>query len=144
MNVDSSKTKEASLGMVVRDHSGSIFLCVLTRVVNVESPLHAEIKAILFSLEEALNNSFLSLMIESDSLLAIQEIMKQHGSFYVWEGIISDIINLSLECSFCSFTHIRRSVNGFAHNLAKLCTELGAYKVWGNSSPPLFCNPDTS
>ena len=99
----------------------------MTRVVNIESPLHAKIKTILFDLEVALNNSFLSLMIESDSLLAIQEITKQLETFSVWEGIFSDIIGFSVDCSFCTFTHIRRSANGLAHNLAKLCFEVGTH-----------------
>ncbi|XWS63816.1 hypothetical protein CRYUN_Cryun06bG0134500 [Craigia yunnanensis] len=67
--------------MVVRDHLGSVLLCAVTRVERIMSPLHAEIKAILFGLEVALDNSFLSLKVESDSLLAIQDILKQAESF---------------------------------------------------------------
>ena len=124
--------------MVVRDYLGSVLLCVVTRVDSIKSPLHAEIKVILFGLKVALENSFLSLMVENDSLLAIQEILKQPGSFCVWEGIISDIIDHSLDCNLCKFHHIRRTANGFARNLAKLCTELGDYKVQRNSLPPLL------
>ena len=141
LNVDaaySSRTKEASLGMVVRDHLGSVLLCAVTKVDSIVFPLHAEIKALLFGLEITLNNSFLSLVVESDSLLAIQEILKQPVSFCVWEGIISDTIDLSLDCNLCNFHHIRRYANGFAHNLTKLCTELGDYKVWRNSLPLLY------
>ena len=83
-------------------------------------------------------------MIESDSLLAIQEITKQLETFSVWEGIFSDIIGFSVDCSFCTSTHIRRSANGLAHNLARLCTEVGTYEVWRNSLPPMVCNPDNS
>ena len=39
--------------MVVRDHLGVVHICVGIRVDNIESPLHAELKAILFGLKEA-------------------------------------------------------------------------------------------
>ena len=71
-------------------------------------------------------------MVESDSLMAIQEISKKQGSFCEWESIILDIVDLSLECHFCSFSHVR-SANVVALNLAKLPCDLSDYKVWRNS-----------
>ena len=67
LNLDAacfSETKKASLGMVVCDHLGSIHLCAMKKVDNIESLLYGEIKAILFDLEIAQNNFFLFLMIE--------------------------------------------------------------------------------
>ncbi|XWS24889.1 hypothetical protein CRYUN_Cryun27aG0023800 [Craigia yunnanensis] len=121
MNVDvsySAGNKEARLGMVVRDNTGVILLYVMTKVAGMESHLHAELKAIPFGFEMAFNNPLLSLGIDSDSLLAIQEIKKQNENFFVWECIISDIIGLAMECSSCSFNHVRRSANGLAHSLS--------------------------
>ena len=63
LNVDaaySSSTKEASFGMVVQDHLGSMLLYVMTKVDGIVSPLHVEIKVLLFGLELAMENSFLS------------------------------------------------------------------------------------
>ena len=65
-------SKTASLGMVIRDSSGRVRLCVATKIDRVYLLLHAEIKAILFGLEIAWTNSFTSLIVESDSLVAIQ------------------------------------------------------------------------
>ncbi|XWS50530.1 hypothetical protein CRYUN_Cryun12cG0094700 [Craigia yunnanensis] len=91
LNVDaafSSVFKEASLGMVVRNHLGQVHHCAIKRIGNMENALHAEFKAILFGLEECRHNSFNSVIIENDSLMAIMEIEE---SMYEWEGIISDI-----------------------------------------------------
>ena len=63
-------------------------------------------------------------MVESDSLLVIHEIHKQKASFCEWESLIMDIIGLFLEYNSCSFNHVRRSVNGCAHNIAKIPFEL--------------------
>ena len=67
--------------MLVRDHSGFTHICAAIRVDNIDSPLQAELKAILFGLEEASNNHFPFLMIASHSLLAIREIEKQQDSY---------------------------------------------------------------
>ena len=54
LNVDAaffSTTRGASLGMLVRDHSGFTHICAATKVGNIDSPLQAKLKAILFGLE---------------------------------------------------------------------------------------------
>ena len=104
---------------------GTICLGAVTKIDNVELPLHAEFLTILFGLEVARRNSFLSMIVESDSLLAIQEILKHKGFFCEWQCLISDIISLSLEYNYYKFSHIRRSTNGCAHNIVHLSCELG-------------------
>ena len=140
INVDAafySTTKEACLSLVVRDHQGLPHLCAATRVNNVDSALHAEFKAILFGLTKASKFQFLSVLLESDSLIAIKEIKKQI-SFCEWEGIISDVIDMSSKFQSCSFYHVRRVANICAHNLAKLAYELGVCKVWRVFMAPKF------
>ena len=127
LNVDASffpTPREASLRMLVCDHSGFTHICAATKVDNIDSPLQAELKAILFGLKDVSNNHFPFLMIESDSLLAIREIKKQHDSYCEWEGFIYGIINLSFEFPLCSFKNIKRYANSCAHNLARLATEI--------------------
>ena len=114
--------------MVLRDSSSNVMLSAVTKIDRVDSPLHAEIKAILFGMEVAWANSFSSLIVESDSLIAIQEISKNQESFCEWESIISDIMDLSLLCSNCSFHSIKRSANMCAHDIAKVYCELGSLK----------------
>ena len=115
--------------MLVRDHSGFTHICAAIRVDNIDSPLQTELKAILFGLKEASNNHFPFFMIKSDSLLAIREIEKHHDSYCEWEGLIYDIIRLSLEFPLCSFKHIKRYVNFCAHNLTRLAIEIRDYRV---------------
>ena len=68
--------------------------------------------------------------------------MKHQDSFCQWESIISDITDMSLEFGHCNFTHIRRSANQCAHNVAKLPCELGNYIMLRNTTPPSLYNPD--
>ena len=76
-----------------------------------------------------------SLLIESDSLLAIREIERGQKSFSEWKGIISDIIRYSQLHVISRFSHIRRTSNGFAHNMAKIPTRIGDYKAWRRFAP---------
>ncbi|XWS11866.1 hypothetical protein CRYUN_Cryun37aG0037900 [Craigia yunnanensis] len=131
-----------SLEMVVRNDTGTICLCAVSRIDNVASLLHAKLKAIAFGMEITKENSFSSILIESDSLLVIKEIMKNKESFYQWECIISDIHEMSLEFRHYSFSHIRRTGNVCAHNVAKLPCVLGNHIVRRNSIPHNLCNPD--
>ena len=145
LNVDaaySSDTKMAKLGMVVCDYLGNIYLCAVITLDNIKTFLQAKIKAILFDLETAHDFYYRDLLVESDSLIAIQEVSKGQGSFCEWESIIVDIVNLALECRSCSFSHVKRAANAFADSLAKLPCDVGVIKQWRNSLPPSFCNPD--
>ena len=75
LNVDaaySSESKLANCGMVVRDFKSSIYLCATMKIGNIASALHAELYAISFGLKITQDNSCFSIMVESNSLLAIQ------------------------------------------------------------------------
>ena len=60
-------------------------------------------------------------MFESDSLIAVNEISKKKASFCEWDNIISDILQLSVECDTYSFN--RR-------------IDIGEHRIWRNSLPP--------
>ena len=111
-------TKIATLGMVVCDSIGTISLATVTKTDNIVSALHAEFLAILFGLEVIQSSSFIDILVESDSFLAIQEILKQKSSFCEWECLISNIIDLSMEFISCKFSHVKRLANKCAHNIA--------------------------
>ena len=64
-------------------------------------------KVILFGVEEASSNLFLSILVENDSLLAIREIEMINGSFCEWEGISIDIRDRTEAFQSCVFRHVR-------------------------------------
>ncbi|XWS46691.1 hypothetical protein CRYUN_Cryun14cG0089800 [Craigia yunnanensis] len=82
--------------MVVRDARGRVYLNAVSREDNIESALHAELKATLFGLQVTRNLYIEKITIESDSLLAIRELSK-NDICCVCDGIISDILDFSLE-----------------------------------------------
>ncbi|XWS60856.1 hypothetical protein CRYUN_Cryun07bG0073600 [Craigia yunnanensis] len=67
--------------MVVRDSTTKVCLCPVSCEDNIESGLHAKLKAILFGLEVARTHFSKFLFIESGSFLTISKISKANASF---------------------------------------------------------------
>ena len=98
----------ASLGVVARNTKVEIDCSAVTKVADVESPLQAELMAIVFGLHMAKERNFRRVQLESDSLIAVTEILKKNETLCEWDGIISDILDLSLDFESCSFSHVYR------------------------------------
>ena len=99
LNVDAAfcpRNKVAFLGMVARNESGDFCVCAIMKTDKVDSTLQAELMAIAFGLKMAMEISLPFVCVESDFLMAIQEILKHHDSFCLWKSIISDIFDLSM------------------------------------------------
>ena len=75
----------------------------MKKVGQVFSPLQAELKAILFDLEEIVGFSFQDMEVENDSLLAIREVENTNNSLCEWEGISVYIRNCVQAYHTCRF-----------------------------------------
>ena len=144
LNVDASydsASRKASFGAVLRDASSKVQIAAVSKVEDVDSPLQAELMAILFGLQVTSEQEFKEILVESDCLLAVQEILRRQDSLCEWGSILMDIQDRSLEFNQCSFRHINRFANVLAHNLSKVYCEVGEHNIWRNSLPPSMCNP---
>ncbi|OMO53350.1 hypothetical protein CCACVL1_28692 [Corchorus capsularis] len=101
-----------TLRVVLRDVAGSIVLGGVSKIEDVDSVLHAECLAILFGLEVAWEHGYTSLLVESYSKQAIEEIRKGNNSLWMSASIIHDVLHLSAQFEFISFDHVNREVNG--------------------------------
>ena len=133
INVDaaySATTKEASLGVVVRDMKAELCLSAVARLEDIVSPLQAEIKAILFGLQLVKEMNLQNIQMESDLLIAVKQISKRDEFYCEWDGLLSDILELSLDFNSCFFRHISRTSNTLAHNISKVQSDVGEHKIW--------------
>ena len=85
--------------------------------------------AIRFGSEIAIANGLADFQIETDFLLAVQEVQKGSASSCEWGSIIFDICNLSSD-GLVSVGYVRREANFFAHNIAKLDIEGDDDVLW--------------
>ena len=126
----SESTGEATLGAVARDFMGQLWFCAATKMNGIQSPIQAELLAILYGLKLARENGFQLILVETDSSLAASEITKKSCSFYTWGSTITDIFRISEDCEDCSFNQVKRGSNSFAHNLAKLVESIDDHRFW--------------
>ena len=99
INVDaaySTTTRMTNLGMIARDTNAKVCVSVVVKAEDVKSPLHAEIKAILFGLQVAGEMNLGKVEVESDFLIAIKEILKKSDSLREWGCILFDVWEMSM------------------------------------------------
>ncbi|OMP06477.1 hypothetical protein CCACVL1_01552 [Corchorus capsularis] len=127
----STENGEAGLGVVIRDDVGNVIASGSRRLYFIADSLYAEVHAILFGFEMALELGLDRCIVESDSLLAIREINKLDTVF--WEGgcLIHEIRELASLFEFCSFQFVNREANMLAHSLVGLRLD----NVWCGTLP---------
>ena len=86
--------------------------------------------AILYGPTFAKEKELFSIVVEIDSSLAVSEMSKNSCSFCTWGNIISDICRSTAECEDCSFRHVKRGVNSFANNIARLDDVADVNRFW--------------
>ncbi|XVF53051.1 hypothetical protein PTKIN_Ptkin05aG0068400 [Pterospermum kingtungense] len=121
---------KVSRRVVLHDSASDILFSVVYIFPNVTFPLHAKLLAIKVGLETMRGFGASHILVESDLLLAIQEIHNGSISFFEWFAIIHDILNLALCCSVIGFSHVQRSSNVVAHKLARVSYDSGGQQVW--------------
>ncbi|XVF34204.1 hypothetical protein REPUB_Repub18cG0038700 [Reevesia pubescens] len=145
LNVDAAYnagTGMASLRVIVRDNRGKILLCVVTKERYISTILHAETRAVSFGLKLAIHMGCDSLIVESNSSLAVNEICKKGNSFWDGNGTTLEILRLAHLFPRCQFLHVRRQANLLAHQLAKLDCDPCFQRVRHDTTPHGICNPD--
>ena len=145
INVDASfnsNLRTSTVGAVARKLAETITFSTVSTIDNIETPLQAELCAILQGLQVARELNYTNIQLESDCLVAVKEINKKESSSSEWGSIIMDILELSSEFKFCGISHVTRKANILAHNLAKYHCDLGNHRIWRDTLPPFMCNPD--
>lgn len=80
-------------------------------------------------------DSFLDVVIESDSANLVIALHRKEGSFYPFGPILEDIFHLTRQFRSCSFNHVRREGNTAAHSLAKFALNVDNELVWVEECP---------
>ncbi|XVE95435.1 hypothetical protein REPUB_Repub02eG0096900 [Reevesia pubescens] len=120
MNVDGSVKGIlgiATAGGVLRNESG-IFICAFIYKIGISSILTAELWAILHGLQICWEKGYRRVLLESDSLEAIQKLNGQISAFDPNHHLIKTIKELHQRDWFCTFHHVYREANGCADWMA--------------------------
>lgn len=85
----------------------------------------AEAMAARHSLNVALDAGLRNIELESDCLKLVAHLKQGRWENSSFGNIVFDILELGKHCNIISFSHVCRSGNQVAHNLAKVSRNLG-------------------
>ncbi|XP_034203596.1 uncharacterized protein LOC117618078 [Prunus dulcis] len=128
LNVDGAVNLNSGLhgvGVVVRDSSGQLCGAVAMQAPSLLSVLATELFALAVRISFAVDASFLLLIIEYDSLIAIQLLLKEETCYAAKGVIIEEIQHLLSSTPPYFIRFVPRTANGVANLLARssLCQE---------------------
>ncbi|XP_045831621.1 uncharacterized protein LOC123923015 [Trifolium pratense] len=109
---------QAACGGIIRNHNGNFvkgFMCKL----GSGNALFAELKGILLGLQIMREMQLTNVILETDSIHAINMIQNRHTSIFHLQPLLQEIINLiNLSGSTIRINHIHREANTCADALA--------------------------
>ena len=109
---------------MARDDRGNFIAAATWPLVHVASVVSAEIKAIRYGLILASNFGCSNIIIESDSLNALEAVSDLDAYTGPDVPIITESSLLAMDFSNVSFVHCGREINLVANCLAKHCFSL--------------------
>ncbi|KAH1030659.1 hypothetical protein J1N35_042833 [Gossypium stocksii] len=123
------RKQETDLGIVIRADHGCVTGAAVQKVGNVG------VCAIQAGLEMAVFKGFTSLEVESDSLLAIQEVEKRDEPCWDCFTLVLDLHDIVLDCRKVVFNYMKRDCNKLAHSPSRLTCQAGEVRVCDASLP---------
>ncbi|KAL5540285.1 hypothetical protein UlMin_042768 [Ulmus minor] len=130
-----NRTKKFGLGVVIRDHSGSILGSAATPVSSFVSVDVAEGWALERGARLAKYLGFSAIELESDCLGVVMA-LQQQTHFISELSFVFDSINDHCNAfQQFSFSYTPRTSNQVAHNLAKLALSLADEQIWRGRGP---------
>jgi hypothetical protein len=125
----------ARAGMALRDDLGNTIFTSCRFLLNCESPFEAELRACKEGPDQALVQSTLPIIIETDCsrLVDVVKASTQDRSSLMY--LISDIKSLSSQGRACKFVKVERSQIRVSHCLANLAQTNRCTLTWLGSGP---------
>lgn len=139
VNVDASVfagQNSFAVGMVLRNWQGHYISGKTMRFADNVKVMEAEMVGILETLTWLEVLPAPEVIIESDSLMAVNAINKDHTNLLEQGNMVQHCRTLMRERGGVSLEFVRKRANKVAHKMARIPCELDSFIV--NSSPPLF------
>ncbi|KAF5454765.1 hypothetical protein F2P56_024405 [Juglans regia] len=125
----------SGVGLLLRNSKAEIIFSTSKKENDVNDPIEIEMLAILRGLRFCFPLGISHLVIESDSLLMVNEVQSDSISRSLQGNMVQQIKQLMLRFPCCSIQHNSRLGNGAAHGLAKLAWNIDDLITWGGSCP---------
>ncbi|KAL5746660.1 hypothetical protein ACOSP7_027806 [Xanthoceras sorbifolium] len=123
------------MGIIFRDHSGSVLAACAHKLVASYSVIVAEALTVLKGLQFALASGLLLANVETDSLDVAIAINIPFVFFSEVELVIFDIVDLLGRCLGSKVIYVPRLANMVAHILARFALRLDRDFFWQDDYP---------
>ncbi|KAL6289504.1 hypothetical protein ACE6H2_007014 [Prunus campanulata] len=138
LNVDGAadlETGARGAGAIVHDSQGNFVRAMAMRAPSMLSILATELYALKTGISFALDASFVPLVIEFDSLLAINMINDDEECLAAEGALVDGVRRLLATHEFSTVRHIPRSANGAAHRIARFSLRDQNLSCWMEVGP---------
>ena len=109
----------SGLGFVMRCHDGLVLVAGSKRLAFATSVVEAEVKAILWAIQEAQAKGLARVVLETDSSILV-DAFKHNKVLYHIRALFLHIRGLCFPFESCTWSFVRRDRNKVAHELARL------------------------
>lgn len=111
-------TQKVGIGFIVWDQAGKVMLAASVAKKNVDNPAVIEALVALHSFQLCMHNGFTNIILESDCLLLVEEVLSPAAPCSILGNIILDIRNLMQYFTSYCIQYASRDCNRAAHKLA--------------------------
>ncbi|XP_042974648.1 uncharacterized protein LOC122306281 [Carya illinoinensis] len=125
----------ASIGVILRDCKGKVLMSVSKREHEVNNAIRIKMLAILRGLQLSAHLGIHHLIVESDSLILVQELQESEPSMSMVGNVIKDTKKLKNCFQSCEVRHVGRICNEAAHRLARFAWNVNDISLWWESFP---------
>ena len=127
---------KASLGVVIRDSRGQALASLSEQASLHFSPKIVEAMATARTISFAQGLGFTSFVLEGDSVNVIKAMQSDDESLSPYGHILSSAKSMVVTGSSIKYSHVGRTGNTVAHNLAKYARHVRGFSMWTEDVPP--------
>uniref|UniRef100_A0A803PQT0 Reverse transcriptase domain-containing protein n=1 Tax=Cannabis sativa TaxID=3483 RepID=A0A803PQT0_CANSA len=124
------------LGALLQNSHGEIVASMTTSIKGHLKPEEMEAVALFWSLKTLLQLELSVHLIETDSLLVVQNLKKSSTNLTPFHAILNDVHLLVSNFPRAQISHVYRSTNNEAHLLAKFALTVDTECIWLEEIPP--------
>ncbi|KAL2936143.1 3-methyl-2-oxobutanoate hydroxymethyltransferase [Bienertia sinuspersici] len=127
--------EQTGIGAVMRDAEGDVMMAMCQ---TIEGSHEVEVKEAMVAKQAliiAIEGGLFRVLLETDNLKLSQHIKKKRVDRNNFGTIVKDILGLSERCESFKVSHVKRSGNMVAHQLAKVSKKYGEMRVWVEEAP---------
>ncbi|KAF5445095.1 hypothetical protein F2P56_034173 [Juglans regia] len=123
------------VGVIFRDSEGTVLLVASMKESEVGDPAEIEMVAMLRGLQLCIPMGIEKLILESDSLLMVNQMNEDTKPWSLFGNIIKETRQFSTRFKSCIVQHVGRLGNTVAHNLARHAWYVQDVTIWSGSCP---------